>query len=70
MNKWPELMDEFQVALTNFLRCETIRRMTADELGPAHYQAILRQIFHHARENPQIQALATVYFRGPQRDMV
>lgn len=40
-------------------------KMTADE-----YRSILRQIFHHTRENPQLQALATVYFKGRQRDLV
>jgi pyrroloquinoline quinone (PQQ) biosynthesis protein C len=40
-------------------------RMTVEE-----YRSILRQIFHHTRENPQLQALATVYFRGRQRDLV
>ncbi len=34
------------------------------------YAGILRQIFHHARENPQIQALATVRLRGVQRDLL
>ncbi|MEM1261380.1 MAG: iron-containing redox enzyme family protein [Pseudomonadota bacterium] len=70
MDKWQTLMQEFQIALGTFLESDTIRRLQADELGLPHYQAILRQIFHHARENPQIQALATVYFRGAQRDMV
>lgn len=70
MNKWPELMQEFQTALGAFMECQTIRRMQDDDLEPKHYAAILRQIFHHARENPQIQALATVYFRGAQRDMI
>lgn len=31
---------------------------------------ILRQIFHQARENPQLQALAAVRFRGDQRKSV
>lgn len=34
------------------------------------YRSILRQVFHHTRENPQLQVLATVYFRGRERDMV
>ena len=70
MNKWPELMSEFERALETFMHCETLQRLANDDIGLPEYQAILRQIFHHARENPQIQALATVYFRGAQRDMV
>ena len=42
----------------------------AGDIGINHYKEILRQVFHHARENPQIQVLATVYFRGHQRTMV
>ncbi|MEO0575293.1 MAG: hypothetical protein AAF004_07510, partial [Pseudomonadota bacterium] len=70
MNKWHRLMQEFQTALATFQKSDTIQRLQRDDIRPEHYQAILRQIFHHARENPQIQALATVYFRGKQRDMV
>ncbi|MEM9173116.1 MAG: iron-containing redox enzyme family protein, partial [Pseudomonadota bacterium] len=70
MSKWHELMREFQSSLAVFQQCETFQRLQEDTIGVEHYQAILRQIFHHARENPQIQALATVYFRGSQRDMV
>ncbi|PIR23311.1 MAG: hypothetical protein COV44_03255 [Deltaproteobacteria bacterium CG11_big_fil_rev_8_21_14_0_20_45_16] len=40
------------------------------ELGVHEYKAILREIFHHARENPQIQALATSFFRGSEREFV
>ena len=45
-------------------------RLADGSLGIPHYKEVLRQIFHHARENPQIQALATVYFRGSQREVI
>ena len=35
-----------------------------------HYKSVLRETFHYTRENPQIQALAAVYFRGRDRDSV
>jgi hypothetical protein len=35
-----------------------------------HYKAYLRQTYHYTRDNPQIQALATVYFRGEDRSLV
>lgn len=60
----------FESALERFNASPPIRRLTGGEIEIAHYQWILRQIFHHARENPQIQALATVHFRGKQRDWV
>ena len=34
------------------------------------YRSVLREIFHHTREKPHLQALATVYFRGRQRDAI
>lgn len=46
------------------------RKMAAGTLTRREYAAILRQIFHHARENPQLQALATARFRGEQRGLV
>ncbi|MFO1078346.1 MAG: iron-containing redox enzyme family protein [Planctomycetota bacterium] len=46
------------------------RRIATGDLDRRHYAAVLRQIFHHARENPQLQALATVRFRGDQRRMI
>ena len=58
----------FETALARFNASPPIRRLTSGEIEVTHYQWILRQIFHHARENPQIQALATVHFRGKQRD--
>lgn len=60
----------FEAALGRFNASPPIRRLTSGEIEVTHYQWILRQIFHHARENPQIQALATVHFRGKQRDWV
>ena len=35
-----------------------------------HYQSVLCELFHYVRENPQIQALAAVYFRGDDRQQV
>lgn len=35
-----------------------------------HYAAFMRQVFHQTRENPQLQALATVRMRGYQRECV
>lgn len=69
-NHLKQIQEGFQKILGNFMDCPTIvslleRRFTVD-----HYKSILRQIFHHTRENPQLQALATVYFRGHQRAVI
>ena len=65
-----ELKARFELALGRFRESETISRLARGELTIEEYRSVLRQIFHHTRENPQLQALATVYFRGRQRDMV
>lgn len=44
--------------------------LASGRMTPRQYAAVLRQVFHHARENPQIQALATARFRGDQRALV
>ena len=50
--------------------CETISLLMDGRMTIENYKSILRQIFHHTRENPQLQALATVYFRGHQRGAI
>ena len=65
-----ELRDRFQPTLDAFLHSPSMVALYSGEMTMPQYRAILRQIFHHTRENPQLQALATVYFRGRQRDMV
>lgn len=64
------LKERFQPALSEFLGSAPIRRLVAGQMTSAEYRAIMREVFHHTRENPQMQALAAVYFRGRQRDMV
>lgn len=46
------------------------RRLLNAQITREHYQSIMTQIYYHARENPQIQTLATVYFRGSQRAQI
>lgn len=57
----------WQAVAAAFMNSRPVQRIIAGDITIEHYQSILRQIFHHTRENPQIQALATVYFRGEQR---
>jgi pyrroloquinoline quinone (PQQ) biosynthesis protein C len=65
-----KLEERFQPVLASFLASEPMRRLSGGALTVEEYRSVLKQIFHHTRENPQLQALATVYFRGRQRDMV
>ncbi len=61
------LQSAFESVQGTFLRSCALVRVSKREIGLDHYASYLRQVFHHTRENPQIQALATVYFRGHQR---
>lgn len=64
------LKDSFSEASNEFRKMPAIEKIAQGDITVAQYRSILRQVFHHTRENPQLQALATVYFRGRQRDMV
>ncbi|MEM1434135.1 MAG: iron-containing redox enzyme family protein [Pseudomonadota bacterium] len=65
------VLDEtFSNAIDLFNSCAGMQRFWGGELNAAHYASLMREIYFHTRENPQIQALATVYFRGHQRTMV
>ena len=70
MNSMNILLSEFENVLTDFNHSQAIGRIMTGDITVAHYKEILRQVFHHTRENPQIQALATIYFRGDRRKMV
>jgi pyrroloquinoline quinone (PQQ) biosynthesis protein C len=67
MSTFDELTAAFRTVQSSFLSSPGLRRLQNGGIGVAHYTAYLTQVFHHTRENPQIQALATVYFRGHQR---
>lgn len=66
-----EILDQtFAAAIDHFNSCTGMQRFWAGELNARHYASLMREIYFHTRENPQIQALATVYFRGSQRGAV
>jgi len=65
-----ELDRRFQPILDSFMASAPIQRAMSGELTSAEYRSILKEIFHYTRENPQMQALATVYFRGNHRRLV
>lgn len=67
MNTFEQLTAAFRAVQSSFLNSAGLLRLREGRIGVDHYAAYLRQVFHHTRENPQIQALATVYFRGHQR---
>jgi len=64
------LKKQFQPILEDFLTSSAITHLASGNLTTEAYRSYLRQTFYYVRENPQLQALATIYFRGRQRDMI
>ncbi|MDD0852872.1 iron-containing redox enzyme family protein [Halobacteriovorax sp. GB3] len=60
---WEEVMKEVNTS-------KGFSRILNKEITSIHYACILEQIFHHTRENPQIQTFATAFFRGHQRTQI
>ena len=61
---------EFEVVLKAFEESCAMRKILSGELTIDHYKSYLRQTYHYTKDNPQIQALATVYFRGSDREFI
>jgi Iron-containing redox enzyme len=70
MNAFEIVKASFHLEQQKFLKSEVIGHLMSGAIGVPHYAQLMRQIFHQARENPQLQALATVRFRGARRDAV
>lgn len=70
MNYLEKIKSEFQPILQDFNQSPVMQRIMRGDFTLEHYKSLMRQISHHTRENPQLQALATVYFRGQQRKMI
>lgn len=67
MSHLQTIQREFDQVVERFEACAGMRLLCDGDSTRDHYQQLMRQVFHHTRENPQLQALATVWFRGPQR---
>ena len=66
-----ESLDEaFAPILAEFLATPGMARLSDGGVGVLEYRSFLKQTYYYVRENPQLQALATVYFRGRERDLV
>lgn len=70
MTAMETMRKEWQIAFDEMNSSDVMKRIREGKIELSHYKAILRQIFHHARENPQIQAAVTMYFKGDDRDTV
>jgi len=65
-----QLAAAFEDVIANFNDSPGMRRFRNGNLSKAHYAALLREVYFYTRENPQLQAGATLYFQGRQRELV
>jgi pyrroloquinoline quinone (PQQ) biosynthesis protein C len=70
MNISDAIGEEFRATMASFGASPAMQLLASGAITLVHYKAVLREIYHYAKEDPQIQALATVYFRGEDRDTV
>jgi pyrroloquinoline quinone (PQQ) biosynthesis protein C len=70
MNTAKTLEVTFRAALGDFAKSPVMAMLAEGKIQLPHYKAVLREIYHYAKEDPQIQALASVYFRGEDRETV
>lgn len=64
------LRQTFALVMQEFAKSPAMTRLATNNFDVRHYKAVLRQIYHYTKDNPQIQALAAVHFRGDDRDLV
>jgi pyrroloquinoline quinone (PQQ) biosynthesis protein C len=60
----------FSKSLSVFLNCRAIKKFLSGEVSKTEYSSLLEEIHHYTKHNPQIQAHATVFFRGKDRELV
>jgi hypothetical protein len=70
MGAFDELHIAWSQVETRFTRSEPMVRLFSGDITTDHYAAYLRETYFYTRENPQIQAVATAWFRGPDRQTV
>ena len=65
-----EIDRAFAETVSAFMTTPAIQSIRAGKLTLGGYKSILREIYHYTKEDPQIQAYASVYFRGEDRESV
>lgn len=60
----------FEDSLQSFLNSSVIRHVASGKLTTAEYASVLREIYFYSREDPQLQAFATAWFKGADRALV
>jgi hypothetical protein len=70
MNYMDKLKAEFAKVAADFSATPVMQRIASGQFTKAHYASLLKEVSHYTREDPQMQALTAVYFRGTQRELV
>ncbi len=60
----------FAEVMKVFNASPAIRFLQSGEFRLDHYKSVLREIYHYTKEDPQVQSLAAVHFRGSDRQSV
>jgi len=70
MTAFSKLQGAFQAVEHKFMASPPIQRLRRGDVTLAHYASYLRETYFYTREDPQIQALCTAWFRGSDRELV
>jgi hypothetical protein len=70
MDAFDELRRAWTDVEARFMASPPMRQLAEGDIGIWHYTAFLRETYFFTRENPQIQAVATAWFKGPDREMI
>ena len=70
MNNLASIKQAWLEELSLFNSSPGIQRFFSGNATREHYKSILREIYFHTRENPQLQTFAAVFFKGDQRKYV
>ena len=68
--RFNELKDRFDIVLNEFMNSAPMKRLAEGGISVEAYRSYVKQVYYYVRENPQLQVLSTVYFRGRHRQMV
>jgi pyrroloquinoline quinone (PQQ) biosynthesis protein C len=60
----------FEEAMRCFLETKSVRKLLSEGWSKREYGSYFSEVYHYTKEDPQLQALATVFFRGPERRLV
>ncbi len=65
-----KIFDAWQSEMSIFGQSAWFKKLANGELELKHYKGFLRETYHHAGLNPQIQAYATMFLKNNPRDMI